>query len=73
MKILRSLDRRNPPTMRRIVFVLDRSGSMTSPRSDSVDSPRTLANQSLSESGFRDAQFRASLRYACIRLKIQVA
>jgi hypothetical protein len=39
----------NPPTTRRIVFVLDRSGSMTSPRSDSVDSPRTLANQSLSE------------------------
>lgn len=39
----------NPPATRRIVFVLDRSGSMTSPRSDSADHPRTLANQSLSE------------------------
>lgn len=39
----------NPPATRRIVFLLDRSGSMTSPRWDSAENPRMLANQSLSE------------------------
>jgi hypothetical protein len=39
----------NPPATQRIIFVLDRSGSMTYPWSNSADHPKILANQALSE------------------------